>query len=112
TRLVANKISAIRVAKAQVDYAFDASGGAGFHRTEEIARLYRDVMAGVYHPSDDESAHTTFASSGLRPLSESSNYQQRGLDLHGLASQPKATSPTPVEQRFLQFPVSILSMFD
>lgn len=67
-RLVANKIAAIRIAKAQVDYAFEASGGAGFHRTEEIARLYRDVMAGVYHPSDDESAHTTFATFGLGPL--------------------------------------------
>lgn len=70
TRLVANKISAIRVAKAQVDYAFEASGGAGFHRTEEIARLYRDVMAGLYHPSDDESAHTTFAAFGLGPIIE------------------------------------------
>ncbi len=71
TRLVANKITAVRVAKAQVDYAFEASGGAGYHRTEEIARLYRDVMAGVYHPSDDESAHTTFATFGLGPLEES-----------------------------------------
>jgi len=71
TRLVANKISAIRVAKAQVDYAFEASGGAGYHRSEEIARLYRDVMAGVYHPSDDESAHTTFATFGLGPLKNS-----------------------------------------
>lgn len=70
TRLVANKISAIRVAKAQVDYAFEASGGAGYHRSEEIARLYRDVMAGVYHPSDDESAHTTFATFGLGPLEQ------------------------------------------
>lgn len=70
TRLIANKISAIRVAKAQVDYAFEASGGAGFHRTEEIARLYRDVMAGFYHPSDDESAHNTFATFGLGPLDE------------------------------------------
>lgn len=68
TRLVANKTSAIRVAKAQVDYAFEASGGAGYHRSEEIARLYRDVMAGVYHPSDDESAHTTFAMFGLGPV--------------------------------------------
>lgn len=67
-RLVANKISAIRVAKAQVDYAFEASGGAGYHRTEEIARLYRDVMAGFYHPSDDESAHNTFADFGLGPV--------------------------------------------
>lgn len=70
TRLVANKIAAVRVAKSQVDYAFEASGGAGFHRTEEIARLYRDVMAGVYHPSDDESAHTTFATFGLGPLED------------------------------------------
>lgn len=70
TRLVANKISAVRVAKAQVDYAFEAAGGAGFHRTEEISRLYRDVMAGFYHPSDDESAHTTFATFGLGPLDE------------------------------------------
>ena len=70
TRLVANKISAVRVAKAQVDYAFEASGGAGYHRTEEIARLYRDVMAGVYHPSNDESAHTTFATFGLGPLED------------------------------------------
>lgn len=68
TRLVANKIAAVRVAKAQVDYAFEAAGGAGFHRTQEISRLYRDVMAGVYHPSDDESAHTTFATFGLGPL--------------------------------------------
>ncbi|HEY4578114.1 MAG TPA: acyl-CoA dehydrogenase family protein [Yaniella sp.] len=70
TRLVANKIAAIRVAKAQVDYAFEASGGAGYHRGEEIARLYRDVMAGVYHPSDDESAHTTFATFGLGPVEQ------------------------------------------
>lgn len=70
TRLVANKIAAVRVAKAQVDYAFEASGGAGFHRTEEIARLYRDVMAGFYQPSDDESAHTTFATFGLGPLED------------------------------------------
>jgi len=69
-RLVANKISAIRVAKAQVDYAFEASGGAGFHRSQEISRLYRDVMAGFYHPSDDESAHTTFATFGLGPLAD------------------------------------------
>ena len=69
-RLVANKISAVRVAKAQVDYAFEASGGAGFHRSQEISRLYRDVMAGFYHPSDDESAHTTFATCGLGPLAD------------------------------------------
>lgn len=68
-RLVATKTQAVRTAKAQVDYALEASGGAGFHRTAEITRLYRDVMAGVFHPSDDESAHNTFANLALGPLS-------------------------------------------
>lgn len=67
-RLVATKTQAVRTAKAQVDYALEASGGAGFHRTAEITRLYRDVMAGVFHPSDDESAHHTFATLALGPL--------------------------------------------
>lgn len=67
-RLVATKTQAVRTAKAQVDYALEASGGAGYHRSGEITRLYRDVMAGVFHPSDDESAHTTFANLALGPL--------------------------------------------
>ncbi|WP_277246095.1 acyl-CoA dehydrogenase family protein [Micrococcus terreus] len=67
-RLVATKTQALRTAKAQVDYALEASGGAGFHRAAEITRLYRDVMAGVFHPSDDESAHNTFANLALGPL--------------------------------------------
>lgn len=67
-RLVATKTQAVRTAKAQVDYALEASGGAGFHRAAEITRLYRDVMAGVFHPSDDESAHNTFANLALGPL--------------------------------------------
>lgn len=67
-RLVAAKTQAVRTAKAQVDYALEASGGAGYHRSGEITRLYRDVMAGVFHPSDDESAHNTFANLALGPL--------------------------------------------
>ena len=67
-RLVAAKTQAVRTAKAQVDYALEASGGAGYHRSAEITRLYRDVMAGVFHPSDDESAHTTLATLALGPL--------------------------------------------
>jgi alkylation response protein AidB-like acyl-CoA dehydrogenase len=67
-RLVANKTLAIRTAKAQADFAFEASGGASYHRGNELSRIYRDVMAGVFHPSDDESAHNTLANFMLGPL--------------------------------------------
>lgn len=71
-RLVANKTMAIRTAKAQTDFAFEASGGASYHRGNELSRLYRDVMAGVFHPSDDESAHTTLANFMLGPVEDPS----------------------------------------
>ena len=52
-----------------VDYVpLEASGGASYHRGNELSRLYRDVMAGVFHPSDDESAHNTLANFMLGPL--------------------------------------------
>jgi alkylation response protein AidB-like acyl-CoA dehydrogenase len=69
-RLVANKTLAIRTAKAQADFAVEASGGASYHRQNELSRLYRDVMAGVFHPSDDESAHQTLANFMLGPAGE------------------------------------------
>jgi alkylation response protein AidB-like acyl-CoA dehydrogenase len=69
-RLVANKTLAIRTAKAQADFAFEASGGASYHRRNELSRLYRDVMAGVFHPSDDESAHQTLANFKLGPVED------------------------------------------
>ena len=34
----------------------------------ELERLYRDVLAGMFHPSDDESAHNTVANAWLGPL--------------------------------------------
>ncbi|VXB36718.1 acyl-CoA dehydrogenase family protein [Citricoccus sp. K5] len=67
-RLVANKTMAVRTAKAQADFALEASGGASYHRGNELSRIYRDVMAGVFHPSDDESAHQTLANHLLGPV--------------------------------------------
>lgn len=69
-RLVANKTAAVRTAKAQVEFAMDVSGGAGFHRRSEITRLYRDVVAGGFHPSNDASAHRTMANFALGPVAE------------------------------------------
>ena len=67
-RLVAAKTQAVRTAKAQADFALEASGGAAYHRGSELSRIYRDVMAGVFHPSDDESAHQTLANALLGPV--------------------------------------------
>jgi hypothetical protein len=35
----------------------------------ELSRLYRDVLAGMFHPSDPESAHATVAAAWLGPVS-------------------------------------------
>jgi alkylation response protein AidB-like acyl-CoA dehydrogenase len=51
-----------------VDVAVRVSGGASYFRGSELERLYRDVLAGIFHPSNDESAHTTVANAWLGPL--------------------------------------------
>jgi len=51
-----------------VDLALQVSGGASYYTGGELGRLYRDVLAGIFHPSDDESAHSTVAQSVLGPL--------------------------------------------
>lgn len=66
-RLVTLRTSATRTARAVLDVALGVSGGAQYHRTSELSRLYRDVLAGIHHPSDDESAHRTLANYLLGP---------------------------------------------
>ncbi|WP_028245176.1 acyl-CoA dehydrogenase family protein [Pseudoclavibacter soli] len=55
-------------AKRAVDEALLASGGGAFQRNGDLARLARDVQAGVFHPSDPESVHATFAQGLLGSL--------------------------------------------
>ena len=45
-----------------------SAGGGGYRSSSELARLQRDVLAGIYHPSDTESVHSAVASSLLGPL--------------------------------------------
>ncbi|PWD51880.1 acyl-CoA dehydrogenase [Serinibacter arcticus] len=66
-QLVGLKVRAIEDARAVVDLVLRVSGGAGYSTGNEINRLYRDVLAGIFHPSDEESAHATIASSILGP---------------------------------------------
>ncbi|HLR93995.1 MAG TPA: acyl-CoA dehydrogenase family protein [Jiangellaceae bacterium] len=57
-------------AKDAVELALRTSGGAQYFRGAEIERLYRDVVAGLYHPSDNESLHASYAKAVLGPIEE------------------------------------------
>lgn len=56
-KIVAMKYHVVESAKKVVDLAMDMSGGAGFFKTNELERLYRDVRAGGFHPANSALAH-------------------------------------------------------
>jgi len=64
------KVRATETARYVVDEAIRCSGGSTYFSRSELGRLYRDVLAGIFHPSDDESAHSTVAQSLLGPLQD------------------------------------------
>ena len=53
-----------------MDEALELSGylPQSFANANELSRLYRDVVAGIFHPSDAESAHNTVANAWLGPI--------------------------------------------
>ncbi|MCT9820669.1 acyl-CoA/acyl-ACP dehydrogenase [Microbacterium sp. W1N] len=59
------KHRAVTTAKQVVDEAMLVGGGSSYFSGHELGRLYRDVLAGLFHPSDPESAHATVASAWL-----------------------------------------------
>ncbi|WP_028267297.1 acyl-CoA dehydrogenase family protein [Arthrobacter sp. MA-N2] len=67
-KFVGLKVRATENARTMVDMAIRVSGGSSYFRGSELERLYRDVLAGIFHPSNDESAHTTVANAWLGPL--------------------------------------------
>jgi alkylation response protein AidB-like acyl-CoA dehydrogenase len=67
-KLVGLKVNATETARRVVDLAIRVSGGSMYFSGSELERLYRDVLAGLFHPSDDESAHNTVANAWLGPL--------------------------------------------
>lgn len=68
TLLSGVKHRAVVTAKQVVDEAMLVAGGGSYFASNELSRLYRDVLAGMFHPSDPESAHATAASAWLGPL--------------------------------------------
>lgn len=67
-KLVGVKVRATETARTVVDKAIRVSGGSSYSNSSELSRLYRDVLAGLFHPSDDESAHNTVANAVLGPV--------------------------------------------
>ncbi|HXH35821.1 MAG TPA: acyl-CoA dehydrogenase family protein [Plantibacter sp.] len=67
-KLVGLKVRATETARDVVDQAIRVSGGGSYFASSELGRLYRDVLAGMFHPSDDESAHSTVANAWLGPV--------------------------------------------
>jgi alkylation response protein AidB-like acyl-CoA dehydrogenase len=63
--LVGLKTRATETAREVVDHAIRVSGGSSYFASNELSRLYRDVLAGIFHPSDPESAHSTVATALL-----------------------------------------------
>jgi len=59
------KHRATETARYVVDQAMRSVGGGGYRTSSELARLQRDVLAGIYHPSDTESVHSTVAANLL-----------------------------------------------
>jgi alkylation response protein AidB-like acyl-CoA dehydrogenase len=66
--LVGLKLRATETAKFVVDQAIRVSGGSSYFTGNELGRLYRDVLAGGFHPSNEDSAHATVATALLGPL--------------------------------------------
>ncbi|WP_028278731.1 acyl-CoA dehydrogenase family protein [Arthrobacter sp. H5] len=69
-KLVGLKVQATRVARETADAALQVSGGGGYFNSSEISRLYRDALAGRFHPSSENSARRTVATAWLGPVPE------------------------------------------
>lgn len=54
-QLSAAKFRAVEVARSVVQESLRAAGGSAYFAGSELSRLYRDVTAGMFHPSNDES---------------------------------------------------------
>jgi alkylation response protein AidB-like acyl-CoA dehydrogenase len=67
-QLSALKSRATETALRVVEQCIRVSGGSSYFNSSELSRLYRDVLAGIFHPSDDESVHGAWANALLGPV--------------------------------------------
>ena len=67
-RLSAVKNEAAEASLSAVEQAMRACGGSAYYESHELSRLYRDVLAGLFQPSDQESLHNAWANAVLGPI--------------------------------------------
>ena len=63
------KHQSVETGRRVVDQALRITGGSGYSAGHELSRLARDVLAGIYHPSDTEAVHHTVATNLFSPRS-------------------------------------------
>ncbi|MBX3086913.1 MAG: acyl-CoA/acyl-ACP dehydrogenase [Cryobacterium sp.] len=66
--LVGLKVRAVSAAQYAVNQCVKASGGGAYFNRSELSRLYRDVLAGSFQPSNEDSALSTVALDILGPM--------------------------------------------
>lgn len=64
-KFVSAKLNATEAARNCVETAYRCAGGRGFDNGTELNRLYRDALAGMFHPSSWDVARAMFASALL-----------------------------------------------
>lgn len=64
-RFVGAKLRATEMARRVAEAAFRCAGGAGFDNGSEMNRLYRDALAGMFHPAGWDGARPLFAGAYL-----------------------------------------------
>lgn len=67
-RLSSIKNRSVEVSKKAVEEIVRACGGSSYFNRTELSRLYRDVLAGLFQPSDQESLHDAWANILLGPI--------------------------------------------
>ncbi len=67
-QLSAVKNAASEASLRAVEQAVRACGGSSYFNRSELSRLYRDVVAGLFQPSDQESLHGAWANAMLGPV--------------------------------------------
>ncbi|HET7304506.1 MAG TPA: acyl-CoA dehydrogenase family protein [Segeticoccus sp.] len=67
-QLSALKSRATETALHVVEQAVRVAGGSAYFSSAELSRLYRDVLAGLFHPTSDRSLHASWANLLLGPL--------------------------------------------
>ena len=69
-RLSALKYRTTETARSVVETAVRVAGGRSYAKGAELERLYRDVLAGMFHPSSEDSVHAAVAAAWLGPVPE------------------------------------------